>query len=107
MKLVLLEAYCLKDLEKNVNKKKPDFCTLKEDERGQPSYRCFFNDCPCLDYTYCDNMICRVNEHAEVDYGVFFDTNLSDKQQQKLREIAVRKIDEAYEEFMEYLNNIG
>ena len=98
---IFLEVYCLCNTEENRGKDRPEYCPGRDEEAPVPGYLCLCNGCPFWDFTSCENTACFINEHSEMDYGILFDSELEAGKQTVLKEIVKRKIDEAYEEFLQ------
>ena len=65
---ILLEVFCLKNTDYNVEKALPEYCS----EPDCPSYDCLRRKCPFLDFTSCENTLCYINEKSEMEEGVLF-----------------------------------
>ncbi|MHC1683049.1 MAG: hypothetical protein AB6733_08890 [Clostridiaceae bacterium] len=109
MKHLLLEVYC--DCNTNNEENNPKYCA---NGVGWPGSHCFENSCKFLSYTNCSNEIAYAGDIGVVeklDHFIGFGGDMTpepyDKDQEKdlkdkWKEICVRKISEAYEEYMKY-----
>lgn len=107
MKHILLECFC--DCE-DKNEKLPCY-----ERNGQLGIYCFQCGCKYLSYTKCPNEIAYANEEGVVEneldsvgFGGDMDGNDDNETKvliDKWHEICRKKIDEAYEEYMNYKNN--
>ncbi|ACD24110.1 hypothetical protein FDE76_07190 [Clostridium botulinum] len=104
MKHVLLEMYCsLKS-----DNEKPTYCE-------GVGHICIHNKCEYMGCTYCPNEIAYANEHGVVEDELDFvgfggdmngnDDNKTKELIEKWNKICRKKIDEAYEEYMDYRNS--
>lgn len=100
---VLLELFCLKETDENVNKNRPSYCNSAD---NNPSYACLKYDCPYLAFTSCENTLCYINELSEMEDGILFggemvkDGNI-DVLLKRWKEISLEKIQDAYSQYME------
>ncbi|HOV28358.1 MAG TPA: hypothetical protein PK566_18635 [Pseudobacteroides sp.] len=112
IKHLLLEVYC--DCEDDIDE--PSFC-----HRGSnfPGIHCFENNCKFLSYTYCPNEISYSSELGLIEsmkdcigYGGDmlpkpYDEETQKNLVEKWKQICIRKISEAYNEYMNYKKQIG
>lgn len=102
---VLLEVFCLKNTDANVDAPRPDFCQNKGE---YVSYHCLFNKCPYASFTSCENTLCYIGPDSSMEEGILFGGDMeegnADVGVDQWREIAIAKINEAYEEFMKLKN---
>lgn len=101
---ILLELYCLKDIDENVNADRPQYCKSTD---NNPAYTCLCNDCPYLAYTTCENTLCYINEASEMEDGILFGGEMLkdgdfDASLKRWREISLKKIQDAYKQYMEH-----
>lgn len=108
MKHVLLEIYC--DCNFEIEEDKPLYC----DEIG---VNCFKNNCKYLSYTYCPNEIALTGSKGIVEilddsigFGGEMEPESNDLKDRKIllekwKSICRKKVNEAYDEYMEYKNN--
>ena len=95
---ILLEMYCLKDTDENKTKEKPKFCVSNN---YKPQYNCIFYNCPFVSFTSCENTLCYVNQCSEVETSISLGgDNYTTKQISLWEQISQKKIDEAFEEFL-------
>lgn len=101
---IMLETYCGIDIEKD---KIPKFCILGAKKTG---YHCYENDCEFKACTKVPNQISYVDENSVCRYDIGFGGEMcpddfdDDKTKELLKiwkEICIKKIDEAFDEFME------
>ncbi len=90
---VLLEVFCRKDCQAP-GERCPDYCPSQGAWAGYP---CLFHGCKYVDFTSCENTLCYIGPDSDEVYGISMgeEENLD-----SWKEIAVRKIDEAYDEYM-------
>ena len=102
---VLLEVFCRKNWEKNAEAPYPEFC---RNEGKYASYHCLFNRCPYLDFTSCADALCYIGPESDMMKGIVFGGEMeegdSDVGVEQWREIAIAKIQEAYDRYMEMKN---
>ena len=104
MNQILLEIFCLKNVDNHNNALIPSFCCNKE---GTPSYNCLLNGCKYLGVTTCENTFCYVGENSDVEYGISFggemmtNNTCESELKAKWRSIALSKINEAYDDYMD------
>lgn len=100
---ILLEVYCTKKHNINLSAKKPFFC---ESEECIPSYNCLLNKCPFVEFTSHENALCYIDNNSEATEiislgGEMLKNNIDEATAKALwKEIAVKKINEAYEEYL-------
>jgi hypothetical protein len=96
---VLLEVYCWKD--EHPEAPYPPFCPTKG---KYAAYPCLFHKCPYVDFTSCEDTLCYIGREADEVYGISFGGDMEEGPSavgvDTWEQIAVAKIDEAYEEFM-------
>ena len=100
---VLLELFCLKGSDENVNENRPQYCKSTD---NNPSYSCLKNDCPYLAYTTCENTLCYINELSEMEDGILFGGEMvKDKSFEnslnRWKEISLKTIQDAYKKYMD------
>lgn len=100
---VLLELYCLQDVDTNVNEDRPQYCQSAD---NSPSYNCLLNGCPYLDYTTCENTLCYINEASEMEEGISLGGEMVKDGDFKAslkrwRDISLKKIQDAYNQYKE------
>lgn len=112
---LLLEVNCSYGWFGEANCNIPDFC-----KKGvkRPGYHCLENDCPFRTFTYADNEICYAGELGEVPsdehwigFGGEMDSHDNDERSKKelvslWETICIKKVQEAYEEFMKLKNSL-
>ena len=103
MNQILLELFCMKKTDKCIDAPLPSFCQNNTDI---PSYHCLANGCKYVDFTTCENTLCYVGNCSDVEYGISFGGEMVQKSdcenllKEKWKSISVRKIDEAYDEYL-------
>ena len=100
---ILLELYCLQDIDTNANADRPQYCQSAD---NCPSYACLMNGCPYLDFTTCENTLCYINEASEMEEGISLGAEMVkdgafDASLKRWRDISLKKILEAYKQYME------
>ena len=100
---IMLEVYCLKDLEENTKKENTDNCS-----ECTPGYSCLENKCPYVTFTSYENALCYVNQNSTCEESIALgEETLSNKKLVSLwKDIACKKINEAYDEFLKQKNKI-
>lgn len=99
---ILLEVYCLRD----ENEKIPLFC---ESDCMNPGYYCLCNHCVHMAYTSHENALCYVNEKSVAEEIIALGGDMMPESlkecdcAEKWKEIAIGKVNEAYEEYMKRL----
>jgi hypothetical protein len=103
---LLMEVYC--DCNKK-NSDKPKFCL---NGINKPGSHCFENNCKFLSYTECANEIAYVGHDSIVEswdqcvgFGAEMEPDSKDEQERenlinKWKEICIKKISEAHDEYM-------
>lgn len=98
---ILIEAFC--------------FCDKNEDgtcvyaNRPGPTYSCMFEKCPHFAYTSCEDSLCFINSQSHSDEiislgGEMIPDGVSEEHAKALwRDISLRKLNEAYDEYMQAL----
>ena len=101
---IMLEVYCLKNLEENSKTENNDSCS-----NCIPSYMCFENNCPYVSFTSYENALCYVNQNSICEKTIALgEETFSDKTLLHLwKEISLKKINEAYDEFMKKKDEIN
>lgn len=114
-KQVLLEVYCSFDYRGDKKAKEPEFCKYGV---NNPGYHCFENHCSFKNYTKCPNEFSYAGELGEVrDGGSYIgfggemepDDNDEAKRRKLIKlweRICIKKIDEAYEEYLFKKNKV-
>ena len=104
---VLHEVFCLKNTDENVDAPCPEFCQNKGE---YASYHCLFHECPYAAFTSCENTLCYIGHDSSMEEGILFGGDMeagnSNIGIDQWREIAIAKINEAYEEFMKLKKGI-
>lgn len=100
---ILLELYCLKESDENVNADRPQYCISTD---STPSYACLKNNCPYLAYTTCENTLCYINGLSEMEDGILFGgemvkDNAFDDSLIRWKKISLKVIQDAYKQYME------
>ena len=99
---VLLEVFCLKDTDRFAQEPIPADCPSGG---AYASYRCLRKKCKYLDFTSCEDTLCYIGPESDMQHGILFGGNMEDGDPavgvDQWREIAITKINEAYEQFME------
>ena len=103
---ILLEVFCMKNTDFNVDKPLPEYCV----EQDCPSYECLRRKCPFLDFTSCENALCYVNEKAEVEEGILFGGDMEtegDNTQnlERWKQISTDAVNRSYETYMRQKNS--
>ena len=98
---ILLEVYCTKEYDENINKAAPEFC--KSSERI-PGYDCLLNACPFATFTSCENALCYIDNKSQATKII----SLGDESGENLslwEQICSEKIKEAYSEYSDRSNS--
>ena len=99
---VLLEVFCLKDTDRFAGESLPADCPTKGTYAG---YHCLHSKCKYLDFTSCEDTLCYIGPESDMQHGILFGGDMEDGDPtvgvDQWREIAIAKINEAYEQFME------
>lgn len=101
-KHILLEVYCHKNMEQEI----PCFC---ESNGIIPGYYCVLNHCTHMSFTSHENALCYINEKSIAEEIISFggemvSESLNECECVKLwKTISIRKINEAYDEYMKQL----
>ncbi|MBE6949075.1 MAG: hypothetical protein E7456_04440 [Ruminococcaceae bacterium] len=103
---ILLEVFCLKNADFNVNKPLPKYCANAD----CPSYECIRRKCPFLDFTSCENTLCYINEKSEMEEGILFGGDMESDGDNKhnierWKQISFNAIIASYEEYMRQKSN--
>ena len=105
---VLLEVFCLKNIDANVCKPRPEFCTAAEDPEypgdWEPGYGCLFHKCPFVDFTSCENTLCYINEKSEMEHGILFGGDMGCEDDtagiERWKKMSIDAVERTYQEFM-------
>ena len=105
---ILLEVFCLKNIDSNVSKPRPEFCTAEEDPEYpgdlEPGYGCLANKCPFIDFTTCEHTLCYINEKSEMEYGILFGGDMGGVDDtariERWKNMSVEAVDQTYDEFI-------
>lgn len=102
---VLLDVYCFHG--EHSDSAIPDYCPCKGfGAELTPGYECLFNNCPFVSFTSHENAMCYINKKSEAEEIVSLGEDWLDENFKCIpnnielwKQIAVRKIKEAYEEY--------
>ncbi len=97
---ILLEVYCTKCRDENIEKKSPEFCNSEE---YIPQYSCLLNNCPFACFTSHENALCYINNKSEAKKIISIGEQ-TDNCEKLWEKISCQKIDEAYELFTDAKN---
>ena len=92
---ILLEVYCTKEHEENINKAAPEFC--KSSERI-PNYYCLLNTCPFASFTSHENALCYIDNKSQASKIISLG-NESGENLSLWEQICSEKIKEAHKEY--------
>lgn len=107
---ILLEVYCAKNHKVSNSDVPIPFC---KSENFVPEYNCLLNNCPFVMFTSHENALCYINQDSEATeiislgnemYKEGFDSKLAQSLWEK---ISKQKICEAYNAYMDTVNNTG
>lgn len=105
---ILLEVFCSKEYDENLCKEEPNFCQSND---HIPQYECLANNCPYATFTSHENALCFINDKSEAGKiislgGEMIPKNQRDEDVKDLwQKIAIDKMNEAYQVYMEKLKN--
>ena len=107
---VLLEIYCTLCLSDDSVEKELTCRTNKH----TPSFECLSTQCPYVTFTSCENSFCYIGKQSQVEAMISFGGEMQKGNDARnlhssielWKEIATKKIDEAYDEYME-VNRTG
>ena len=109
MNHILLEVFCTKDALGNSLHPLPNFCNQKNILDKKPSYNCLVNHCQYCAFTSHENAFCYINEQSEAEEIIALGGEMTPKEvdithvTEHWKRIALKKMDEAYNEYMETL----
>ena len=99
---VLLEVICLKHTDRYAGEPLPANCPTAGQYAG---YHCLCSRCRYLDFTSCENTLCYIGPESDMEHGILYGGDMEDGDPavglEQWRQIAIAKIDEAYDQFME------
>ena len=94
---VLLEVFCLKNIDEHSNKPLPDFCKCP----GAPKYECLFYNCPYMSFTSCENSLCYINEKSEPEEIVSLSEESVNSENLDLwKNLSIDAINNTYKKYM-------
>ena len=99
---VLLEVFCLKNTDAFAAEPLPADCPT---EGAHATYHCLRSRCSYLDFTSCEDTLCYIGPESDMEHGILYGGDMEDGNPDvgaaQWREIAIAKINEAYDAFME------
>ena len=106
---ILLEIYCGKKFDNNLEYSFPCYCPNKD---SIPNYLCILNKCPFCVFAPCENSLCFINDKSEAEEIISFGGEMlgdfiDNADAKKIwKTIAVNKINEAYDAYMKEIQKI-
>ena len=99
---VLLEVVCLKNTDQHANEPLPAGCKTRG---AYANYDCLCTRCKYLDFTSCEDTLCYIGSQSDMEHGILYGGDMEEGNPNvgaaQWREIAIAKINEAYDAFME------